>query len=352
MDVTQHSLSNINCKSNKLGINDNVDNLRVDNSGKNPYETDNITVLNSCTRDPRTIASTNKKTNFDKPSNEVLWWDVRRKLDLKVDCDIELNVNISRQQTFTHSSQAVDFKCNKSYVDGTLDIENQDSYSSTRENELSSSINEKVPIEVSENEIRTDNLVSTSSGFNDSEIPTPNLCRICLQSDLDESNKCISPCFCRGSISKVHKTCLEKWLLQASSTVCEICTYVYKTRRVTKYSLLGSIKAWFFSSESIEEIKELFYDGCVLVITLPFISLFSYVGFSITEHIFNTDVQIKYDMVYRVVSFSACWAILCADFFFCFWTSCRIQHHVLNWYNFYKNNQSIILESELPEDSM
>lgn len=55
---------------------------------------------------------------------------------------------------------------------GTLNIENQDSYSSTRENELSSSINEKVPIEASGNEIRTDNLVPTSSGFNDSEIPS------------------------------------------------------------------------------------------------------------------------------------------------------------------------------------
>jgi len=55
---------------------------------------------------------------------------------------------------------------------------------------------------------------------------------------------------------------------------------------------LGSIKAWFFSSENKEEVKELFYDGFVLLITLPFISLFSYVGFSITEHIFNTDVQV------------------------------------------------------------
>ncbi|XP_050055737.1 E3 ubiquitin-protein ligase MARCHF3-like isoform X2 [Aphis gossypii] len=229
--------------------------------------------------------------------------------------------------------------------------ENQDLYSSARENELSSLINKKVLSETSENKIRTDMLLSTSSGFKDPEIPTPSLCRICLQSDLDESNKCISPCFCRGSISKVHKTCLEKWLLQASSTVCEICTFVYKTKRITKYSLLGSIKAWVFSSENKEEVKELFYDGCVLVIILPFISLFSYVGFSITEHIFNTDVQIKYDMAYRVVSFSACWSIVCADFFFCFWTSCRIQHHVLNWYNFYKNNQSIILESALPEDS-
>ncbi|XP_025191900.1 E3 ubiquitin-protein ligase MARCH2-like [Melanaphis sacchari] len=241
----------------------------------------------------------------------------------------------------------------QSSPDDTLGVENQIPYSIERENELSSSFNEKVLSESSENEISTDMLVSTSSGFKDSKIITaPSLCRICLQSDLDESNKCISPCFCRGSISKVHKTCLEKWLLQASSTICEICTFVYKTKRVTKYSLLGSIKAWFFSSENKEEIKELFYDGCVLVITLPFISLFSYIGFSITEHIFNTKIQIKYDMAYRFVSFSACWSILCADFFFCFWTSCRIQHHILNWYNFYKNNQSIVLESELPENSM
>jgi len=188
VDVTHHSLSNISCKSNKLGINDNVENLRVDNSGKNPsYETENITVLNSCT-DPRTIASSNKKTNFDTPSNEVLRRDVRQKLDFKADCDIEskiykctaikrtnehlesdcgvselnwtldalnnsflksgeiktieetnnylaanysnvitstpirLEVDISRQQTFTHSSQAVDFKCHKSYVDGDYSL--------------------------------------------------------------------------------------------------------------------------------------------------------------------------------------------------------------------------------------
>ena len=169
------TLSNISCKPNKLGINDNVENSRVDNSGQNPYETENITVLNNCT---------NKKTNFETPSNEVLRRDVRRKLDFKADCDIEseiskctaikqtnehleidcgvselnwtfdalnnsflrseeiitieetnnslaanysnvmtstpirLEVDISRQQTFTHSSQAVDFECHKSYVDG------------------------------------------------------------------------------------------------------------------------------------------------------------------------------------------------------------------------------------------
>eukprot|EP00102_Acyrthosiphon_pisum_P008694 XP_003245666.1 PREDICTED: E3 ubiquitin-protein ligase MARCH3-like isoform X1 [Acyrthosiphon pisum] len=212
--------------------------------------------------------------------------------------------------------------------------------------------NQQLPSAALDNKITPAMSVSTSSEFNDSEIPTASsVCRICLQSDFDETNKCISPCFCRGSMSKVHRTCLEKWLLQASSSICEICTFEYKTRRVAKYSLLGSIKAWFFSSETKDEVREFFYDGCVLLIMLPFIAIFSYAGFSLTEHIFNADGQIKYDLAYRVVSFSACWSILCADFFFCFWTSCRVQHHIIKWYNFYKNNQWIILESE-PENSM
>lgn len=65
-------------------------------------------------------------------------------------------------------------------------------------------------------------------------VVTHGVCRICLQTDLDESNKCISPCFCRGSISNVHKKCLEMWLAQSNTTDCEICKFKYKTKRITK----------------------------------------------------------------------------------------------------------------------
>jgi len=40
VDITQHS--NISFKSNKLRFRDNVENLTVNNSSKNPYETENI----------------------------------------------------------------------------------------------------------------------------------------------------------------------------------------------------------------------------------------------------------------------------------------------------------------------
>lgn len=66
------------------------------------------------------------------------------------------------------------------------------------------------------------------------ELVTPGCCRICLQPDEDESNKCISPCLCRGTISKVHQICLESWLRQTNFNGCEICSWKYKTKRVYK----------------------------------------------------------------------------------------------------------------------
>lgn len=73
-----------------------------------------------------------------------------------------------------------------------------------------------------------------SNDFFSIKLATPGVCRICLQPDLDKLNRCITPCFCRGSISKVHKICLETWLAQADSNDCEICKFKYKTKRITK----------------------------------------------------------------------------------------------------------------------
>lgn len=44
-------------------------------------------------------------------------------------------------------------------------------------------------------------------------------CRICLSSN----GKLISPCKCKGTIAKVHKSCFEKWLGCQSSDRCELC---------------------------------------------------------------------------------------------------------------------------------
>ncbi|KAF0690987.1 ULP PROTEASE domain-containing protein [Aphis craccivora] len=154
--ITQHSLLNISCVLNKLGFDDNDEHLTVNNSGNNPYDVENITVLNnnSCTKESHKIVSTSKKTNSDMASNEIPKKDSKtskctaiKQTDesFKRDCGVskldgtldtlnnsflrsgeikmieeekKLFVDICRQQTFTHSPLAVDFKYNKSHVDG------------------------------------------------------------------------------------------------------------------------------------------------------------------------------------------------------------------------------------------
>lgn len=48
-------------------------------------------------------------------------------------------------------------------------------------------------------------------------------CRICL----DEEGTLIYPCACKGSTGGMHRECLEKWVLESGSEICEICNEPY-----------------------------------------------------------------------------------------------------------------------------
>lgn len=72
-------------------------------------------------------------------------------------------------------------------------------------------------------------------------------CRICLEND--NKNDMISPCLCDGSLSCVHRTCLDYWRTEnahkKSSQYCEICKFkyvienvVYDKIKLLKYYLL------------------------------------------------------------------------------------------------------------------
>ncbi|CAL8143256.1 unnamed protein product [Orchesella dallaii] len=57
-------------------------------------------------------------------------------------------------------------------------------------------------------------------------------CRICH--DNPSKLELISPCLCKGSMSKVHRSCLERWLGESAKNTCEICGYEYNTVRKPK----------------------------------------------------------------------------------------------------------------------
>ena len=58
-------------------------------------------------------------------------------------------------------------------------------------------------------------------------------CRICLEED----GVLIQPCDCKGSTASVHRECLERWVKESNSEVCEICTGEYAKRDVRSCNL-------------------------------------------------------------------------------------------------------------------
>jgi len=122
VDIAQDSLSNIkpSFSLNNLGFDDNAKNLMGNDSGKKHYETENTTVLNSCTRESHTIASTIKKTNYELTSSEILKRDVRRKLDFKVNCDVEYS-ETSKCTAIKRKNETFESNCGVSKLDWTLE---------------------------------------------------------------------------------------------------------------------------------------------------------------------------------------------------------------------------------------
>ncbi|XP_060803518.1 E3 ubiquitin-protein ligase MARCHF1-like [Amyelois transitella] len=69
-----------------------------------------------------------------------------------------------------------------------------------------------------------------------------NICRICFGGESAE--RLVRPCSCRGTIAAVHRTCLERWLLQAATSYCELCRHHYIVTRSHKWSWLRSLAEW------------------------------------------------------------------------------------------------------------
>ncbi|KAL1132392.1 hypothetical protein AAG570_010347 [Ranatra chinensis] len=67
-------------------------------------------------------------------------------------------------------------------------------------------------------------------------------CRICQTSKSRED--LISPCNCKGTLGKVHLSCLERWLNMCGREYCELCHFQFSAHRSRRYGLFQSIRVW------------------------------------------------------------------------------------------------------------
>lgn len=73
------------------------------------------------------------------------------------------------------------------------------------------------------------------------ELPS---CRICFGTSSDDSDL-IQPCLCKGTLAKVHRKCLERWLNLRRTTKCELCRFELHCCQKLRYGLFESIGIWF-----------------------------------------------------------------------------------------------------------
>ena len=55
-------------------------------------------------------------------------------------------------------------------------------------------------------------------------------CVICQEDTCTSSNPFLSPCLCKGSVSSIHRECLEQWIFHSNKKDCSICHAKYRIK--------------------------------------------------------------------------------------------------------------------------
>lgn len=85
------------------------------------------------------------------------------------------------------------------------------------------------------------------------------MCRICHEGAGGET--LLSPCDCTGTLGKVHKSCLEKWLSSSNTSYCELChTEFTIERRPQPLTQVREalLQWWMYSNWVLKSKKYLF----------------------------------------------------------------------------------------------
>lgn len=103
-------------------------------------------------------------------------------------------------------------------------------------------------------------------------------CRICY--GLRYNNRdLIEPCHCKGTVAKVHRRCLEKWLNSNGSKQCELCLFEFDVRTKLRYRMYESISIWIKTNHSQRRllIHDSIFFGAIIMISSLMIGIIIYV---------------------------------------------------------------------------
>lgn len=163
------------------------------------------------------------------------------------------------------------------------------------------------------------------------------LCRLCFGTASDASDL-IEPCLCKGTIAKVHRSCLEKWLNIRGLTKCDLCRFEFKCQRKLRYGLFESIGIWFGRHQQQQLLLNDFGSFFTIsIIALPMIIMLLQNNFDLFTNGNITKHLPLWYFILLVVTLSTWIGI--------YFTICCIglNAHIRPWYQWWKSKKQIQL---------
>ncbi|KAJ4440652.1 hypothetical protein ANN_08799 [Periplaneta americana] len=176
-------------------------------------------------------------------------------------------------------------------------------------------------------------------------------CRICFDSESHES--LISPCCCRGTLAKIHLSCLERWLEESNSSMCELCTFQYTTERCPRYGVTRSLALWLASGTSPHLMLDI-ASLCILtplavigtdfVIRIfaqrPYVAIPEWIVVGDVFH--QSDIQQPESILNKIcrhlITVGAITFIGVIDLVHVTWIYTQVKYHAMNWYEWWRRH--------------
>lgn len=176
-----------------------------------------------------------------------------------------------------------------------------------------------------------------NDGDDDSSKEDQLFCRLCYGTKYDDSSL-IEPCSCKGTMAKVHRQCLQKWLNHIGSTKCELCLFEFKCEEKLRYGLFRSISIWMRHNGRRRYILHDFSLFLTMnIITLSMIILL----LQAIHHIYNDNVVKDALPVWYFVALCLAAALWIAIYFLTFAVFFNTQ--IRPWYKWWRSVKKITL---------
>ncbi|XP_030755488.1 E3 ubiquitin-protein ligase MARCH3-like [Sitophilus oryzae] len=158
-------------------------------------------------------------------------------------------------------------------------------------------------------------------------------CRICY--DNEKPEELIAPCHCKGTVAFVHRSCLETWLSESGTTICELCHQIFKTERTPKYKSSKSIWKWLLYGSRYPG-QGVRGDIIACTVITPLAIIVTYVCLYSSEYY----SQQKFSQIpaARWTSISLLIMIVIMLFGYYLWVYSVIRLHARMWYNWWQRS--------------